>query len=358
MGICGSNLTAEEKDARKKDHNKNRQIEYSLQTDHQADQQINKLLLLGSGESGKSTLFKQMITLYGPGFAEEDRKTYREIIYSNVITNIKTLAVQSSNPQWGGKVDPSLTASIKFIGDLKGDSRIDSKVGGHIKALWKDKGIKETFENRAKFQLTDNADWYFDRIDEISSEGYIPSQGDVLRSRIRTTGIVENDFAIEGNKFKMFDVGGQRNERKKWIHCFENVTAVLFVAAISAYDQTLYEDETTNRMVEALNLFEEICNSRWFRDTSMVLFLNKSDLFQRKILKVPLNVCFPEYDGDNSYEHTTGYLIQQFEARNRNQDKTIYTHITCATNTDNISAVFNAVKDIIIRRSLNEAGLV
>jgi len=70
----------------------------------------------------------------------------------------------------------------------------------------------------------------------------------------------------------MFDVGGQRNERKKWIHCFENVTAVLFVAAISAYDQTLYEDETTNRMVEALNLFEEICNSRWFRDTSMVLF--------------------------------------------------------------------------------------
>jgi len=299
-----------------------------------------------------------MITLYGPGFAEEDRKTYREIIYSNVITNIKTLCVQCSNPQWGGKVDPSLAPSIKFILEIKGDSRIEAKVGGHIKLLWKDRGIKQTFDNRAKFQLTDNADWYFDRIDEISKEGYIPSQGDVLRARVRTTGIVENDFAIEGNKFKMFDVGGQRNERKKWIHCFENVTAVLFVAAISAYDQTLYEDETTNRMVEALNLFEEICNSRWFRDTSMVLFLNKSDLFAKKIEKVPLTVCFPEYTGDNSYEQTTNYLIQQFESRNRNPDKHVYTHITCATNTDNVSAVFNAVKDIIIRRSLNEAGLV
>jgi len=156
----------------------------------------------------------------------------------------------------------------------------------------------------------------------------------------------------------MLDVGGQRNERKKWIHCFENVTAVLFVVAISAYDQTLYEDETTNRMVEAINLFEEICNSRWFRDISMVLFLNKSDLFIKKIQKVPLTVCFPEYTGENSYEETTNYLIGQFEAKNRNPDKTIYPHITCATNIDNVSAVFNAVKDIIIRKTLNEAGLV
>jgi hypothetical protein len=81
-------------------------------------------------------------------------------------------------------------------------------------------------------------------------------------------------------------------------HCsFENVTAVLFVAAISEYDQVLYEDENTNRMVEALNLFEEICNSRWFRETSMILFLNKRDLFGEKIQKVPLSKYFPDYAG-------------------------------------------------------------
>jgi guanine nucleotide-binding protein G(i) subunit alpha len=48
-------------------------------------------------------------------------------------------------------------------------------------------------------------------------EGYIPSEQDVLRTRVRTTGIVENDFVIDGNQFKMFDVGGQRNERKKYL---------------------------------------------------------------------------------------------------------------------------------------------
>jgi len=163
---------------------------------------------------------------------------------------------------------------------------------------------------------------------------------------------------IDGNQFKMYDVGGQRNERKKWIHCFENVTAVLFVAAISEYDQVLYEDENTNRMVEALNLFEEICNSRWFRDTSMILFLNKRDLFAEKVKKVPLSVCFTEYNGPNTYEAGTVFIKDQFESKNRNPEKQVYSHITCATDTDNVAAVFNAVKDIIIRKSLNEAGLV
>ena len=142
------------------------------------------------------------------------------------------------------------------------------------------------------------------------------------------------------------------------IHCFENVTAVLFVAAISEYDQVLYEDENTNRIVEALNLFEEICNSRWFRETSVILFLNKRDLFAEKCKKVSLSVCFPDYTGDDSYEAGVEYLQEQFEMKNRNSDKQVYTHVTCATDTDNIGAVFNAVKDIIIRKSLNEAGLV
>lgn len=73
----------------------------------------------------------------------------------------------------------------------------------------------------------------------------------------------------------MFDVGGQRSERKKWIHCFENVTAIVFLVAISEYDQMLYEDESINRMQEALVLFDSICNSRWFVRTSIILFLNK-----------------------------------------------------------------------------------
>lgn len=323
--------------------------------EHQQDQQINKLLLLGAGESGKSTLFKQMISIYGKGFPEADRLTYLPIIYNNIITAMKTLCKQSEHYM---AVAEQNRVSKQIVEELKGDEELTPDLAAHIDALWHDEGIQNTYAARSFFQLTDSAKYFFDKIRDVTVEGYCPTQQDVLRSRVRTTGIVENEFEIDGNKFKMFDVGGQRNERKKWIHCFENVTAVLFVAAISEYDQVLYEDENTNRMVEALNLFDEICNSRWFRDTSMILFLNKRDLFAEKIQKVSISVCFPDYDGDNSYENASDYIREQFEQRNRNKEKQIYTHITCATDTDNIAAVFNAVKDIIIRQSLNDAGLV
>lgn len=63
-------------------------------------------------------------------------------------------------------------------------------------------------------------------------------------------------------KFRVFDVGGQRAERRKWINCFDNVTSVIFVAAISEYDQVLFEDPSKNRVEEAVELFEEICANK------------------------------------------------------------------------------------------------
>jgi len=357
MGICGSSdgLTNEERALRKAEKDRSRALESKMTSDHSADQQINKLLLLGAGESGKSTLFKQMITIYGKGFPEAERKSYTSIIFNNMIMSIKTLCQQSATY---GPLSAANEKSKRAIDELKGDEDIDKALGAVIKAVWTDPGIQATYQQRSLYQLTDSAAYFFDKVDEVCERGYLPTEQDILRCRVRTTGIVENDFVIDGNQFKMYDVGGQRNERKKWIHCFENVTAVLFVAAISEYDQVLYEDENTNRMVEALNLFEEICNSRWFRDTAMILFLNKRDLFAEKIKKVPLSVCFAEYKGVDSYEAGTAYIKDQFESKNRNPEKQVYSHITCATDTDNVAAVFNAVKDIIIRKSLTEAGLV
>jgi len=135
---------------------------------------------------------------------------------------------------------------------------------------------------------------YFDSIARIGSRNYMPSDQDVLRSRVKTTGITETTFQIGELKYRMFDVGGQRSERKKWIHCFENVTAIVFLVAISEYDQMLYEDESINRMQEALVLFDSICNSRWFVRTSIILFLNKVSLcssFASLASHLPQSTC-------------------------------------------------------------------
>jgi len=120
----------------------------------------------------------------------------------------------------------------------------------------------------------------------------------------------------------------------------------------------LFEDQDTNRMDEALNLFDEICNSRWFKKTSMILMLNKRDLFAEKIKKKPLTICFKDYKGLNTFEAASTYIQRQFEGRNKSPTKQVYTHITCATDTDNMRHVINAVKDILIRKNLQEGGLL
>ena len=203
---------------------------------------------------------------------------------------------------------------------------------------------------------------YFDSVDRISLPDYVPNDQDVLRSRVKTTGITETTFIIGDLTYRMFDVGGQRSERKKWIHCFENVTTILFLVAISEYDQLLFEDETVNRMQEALTLFDSICNSRWFTKTSIILFLNKIDRFKEKLPVSPMKNYFPDYEGSlvsaaivsrtftdfpatggPDYNSACEYILNRFVSLNQQETKQIYTHFTCATDTQQIRFVMNAV---------------
>lgn len=317
-----------------------------MQAQDQADAQVNKLLLLGAGDSGKSTLFKQMKSIYGPGFTERERRSYVSSIHNNVILSIKTLTLQSSSFGTIHNQDAK-----QAITELKEDTVLDEAMAVHIKNMWADPVIQETFQHRSTFQLSDSTQYYFGRLDDLVRPGYVPTQQDVLRSRVPTTGIIENSFEIDGNIFRMWDVGGQRSERKKWIHCFEGVTAVLFVASISAYDQYLYEDADTSHMTEALALYEDIANNEWFQETAVILFLNKKDLFQEKLKVVPLNKYFPAYTG-STYEEAIQFMIDLFHVRNHQKHKEFYYHVTCATDTNQVRDVFDDVKDIIIKRVL------
>jgi len=242
----------------------------------------------------------------------------------------------------------------RFLEDDYFNGELSPQIAKDIKTLWSDPGIKKTYSRSAEFQLNDSAEYYFTEIDRLAASGYVPSVDDVLRSRAKTTGIIETEFTVAKTKFTLVDVGGQRSERRKWMHCFQDVTAVIFVVALSEYDLKLYEDETTNRMHEALKLFKDICNTKWFTDTAIILFLNKKDLFEAKIKKVPLTVCFEEYTGPNTYEEAARYIEDQFLAQNENPKKLIYTHRTCATDTDNVSVVFKAVQDIILNKIIDK----
>jgi len=341
----------------KEERLKQKMIESQLRRDKKKLESEFKLLLLGGGESGKSTIAKQMKIIHLNGFSEEERKTYKDIIHSNVIMSMRSLVLAAERFGLELKPENKERAAVFTTNSILAEQELTPKISEHVKELWADPAIKKCYERANEFQLSDSSAFYFDQVDRLTGD-FTPSEQDVLRARAKTTGISEIEFDIEGNRFRMVDVGGQRSERKKWIHCFQDVTAVIFCVALSEYDLKLYEDETVNRMHESIKLFDEICNSRWFARTSIILFLNKSDIFKEKVKRVDLNVCFADYEGGLSYDNAAKYITEKFVNLNRDTaTKMVYPHITCATDTDNIRFVFNAVKDIILTQVLKQTGM-
>jgi len=329
---------------------RNRQINRDIFMDRKNQNKVVKLLLLGAGDSGKSTIAKQMKIIHLDGFSEEELIAYKDTIANNILTAIRTLIHQ--NIKFGYQFLPENLPRVQRISDIPRDSQpfITRSIGEDIMVLWKDPSIQRTFLRSSEYQLNDSTQYYMEALDRISSAGYIPIVQDVLRSRVKTAGVLETTFEVEDIVFKLVDVGGQRSERRKWIHCFEDVTAIIFCVALSEYDLMLYEHNETNRMHESLQLFKELCNSKWFAKTSFVMFFNKKDIFAEKIKRVPLTVCFPEYSGTQEFKDTSEFIIAKFLAVK--EHKQVYTHLTCATDTSNVIIVFNAVRDIILDKTL------
>lgn len=333
---------------------RNKEIDNQLNRHGKMLKEEVKLLLLGPGESGKSTIFKQMkIIQTDGGYSPEELASYKYIVYGNCITQMKVIvnaaqkldiATEPQNAERAANI-----AKIPAAGDAW-----SQQVAEDIKALWNDSGIETTFKQRDRaFQLNDSAQYFFSNVDRFMDPDYLPTEQDVLRARVRTTGIEEAIFDFDDISFRMLDVGGQRSERRKWIHCFDCVTAVIFCASMSEYDQTLREDDSQNRMKESLLLFDEICNSPWFRDTAFILFLNKTDLFREKIQRVDLSVCFPNYHGGCNFDAASAFIKARFLEQNTSPH-VIYTHFTCAISTENVEFVFKCVRETILKKVLNE----
>uniref|UniRef100_A0A8D3ARD6 Guanine nucleotide-binding protein G(O) subunit alpha n=1 Tax=Scophthalmus maximus TaxID=52904 RepID=A0A8D3ARD6_SCOMX len=290
----GCTLSAEERAAL----DRSKAIEKNLKEDGLTAAKDVKLLLLGAGESGKSTIVKQMKIIHEDGFSGDDVKQYKPVVYSNTIQSLAAIvrAMDTLGLEYG---DKERKADAKMVCDvvsrMEDTEPYSAELLSAMIRLWSDAGIQECFSRAREYQLNDSAQYYLDSLDRIGATDYQPTEQDILRTRVKTTGIVETHFTFKNLHFRLFDVGGQRSERKKWIHCFEDVTAIIFCVALSGYDQVLHEDETTNRMHESLKLFDSICNNKWFNDTSIILFLNKKDIFESKICKSPLSICFPEY---------------------------------------------------------------
>ncbi|XP_075583347.1 guanine nucleotide-binding protein subunit alpha-14 [Pelecanus crispus] len=354
--MAGCCLSAEEKESQRI----SAEIERQLRRDKRDARRELKLLLLGTGESGKSTFIKQMRIIHGSGYTEDDRKGFTKLVYQNIFTAMQAMirAMDTLKIQYTSKENEESAQMIKEV-EVDKVTVLERKQVEAIKKLWEDPGIQECYDRRREYQLSDSAKYYLTDLDRIAMPSFVPTQQDILRVRVPTTGIIEYPFDLENIIFRMVDVGGQRSERRKWIHCFESVTSIIFLVALSEYDQVLAECDNENRMEESKALFKTIITYPWFLNSSVILFLNKKDLLEEKIMYSHLISYFPEYTGPKQdVKAARDFILKLYQDQNPDKEKVIYSHFTCATDTENIRFVFAAVKDTILQLNLREFNLV
>ncbi|KAJ3241161.1 guanine nucleotide-binding protein subunit alpha [Chytriomyces hyalinus] len=441
MGNCGSAETAVAAAASK-------EIDNQLKAEQKNSQQNIKLLLLGPGETGKSTVLKQFKLIYGDGYSQHEKIAFRTTILTNVMTCALSLInamdmlkipynfdptapipttddpddeenalgeedrirdergsaeevcenefeyepeqsrkfsdrnalIESEIPKIenplakyaakmyrksGGRnkqtgPGPTASAIVKgfdmSFGISPGETLPDEIVNA-VEVVWKDSGIQYCYARANEYQLVDCCAYFLSRAKEVCHPEYNPTEQDILNTRQMTTTVTETKILVEKKLFRIFDVGGQRGERKKWAPYFDDVDAIIYLVAISSYDQVCLEDSSTNRMVESMNLFDSICNHPLFKMTEMIVFMNKIDLFKEKLEKTPISQYFPTYQGPNTYEACSEYFASRFIALNLFPEKSIYLHFTWATDTKQIKAVLAIVNHSILRGNLTKAGL-
>ncbi|XP_024115581.1 guanine nucleotide-binding protein subunit alpha-12a [Oryzias melastigma] len=351
---------AQEREAKRR----SREIDAMLARERRAVRRLVKILLLGAGESGKSTFLKQMRIINGQEFDQKALLDFRDTIYENILKGMRVLVDardklgitwQSCENEKQGMLVMSWEGRVGASGVEPSEFQLYVMA---LSSLWADAGIQEAYARRSEFQLSESVKYFLDNLDRIGQLSYIPSRQDILFARKATKGIVEHDFVIKKIPFKMVDVGGQRSQRQKWFQCFDGITSILFMVSSSEYDQVLMEDRRTNRLVESMNIFETIVNNKLFLNVSIILFLNKTDLLVEKIRTVDIRKNFPEFRGDpRRLEDVQAFLVQSFSRKRRNRGKPLFHHFTTAVDTENIRFVFHAVKDTILQENLKDIML-
>lgn len=310
------------------------------------------IAMYGTGESGKSTILKQMKVIHQGGFSTEELDSYRADIYRNIHESIILLLDTIDYTEL--TQDPKTLDSVKIVRFFKpiygALEHLPLEYVEAVNFLWIELIRARYYIICRKNYILDSAPYFLDAIFRIGSENYVPTNNDVLHARLTTSGISEYNFIASDLAVKMFDVGGQRPERKYWVETYNNVTTLIFCVSLSEYDQVLMEDSRQNRLVESLQLWKNIINSSWFQRTSIVLFLNKKDLFRRKLKYHPLELFFPQFKKlqgksiteDQVFEYSKNFILQLFLGLNYNR-LPIYPYVTCATDTNNINSIFTAV---------------
>ena len=218
----GCTTSAEEKRAQEY----SRRLDRQLKEDAERIAKDVKLLLLGAGESGKSTIVKQMKIIHQDGYTKEDFVQYRPVVYSNTIQSLgaiiramNMLSIQFADDERAER-EADVARVLEVIQRMKDTEPFDAQLLACMKRLWMNESVQVCFMRSNEYQLNDSAQYFLDQLERIGSTDFLPTEQDILRTRVKTTGIVEINFSFKNLNFRyvclsITSFNGQLNLRRK-----------------------------------------------------------------------------------------------------------------------------------------------
>ncbi|XWS45338.1 hypothetical protein CRYUN_Cryun15aG0127900 [Craigia yunnanensis] len=313
--------------------------------DYLEQRTLQKILLVGSTGSGSSTIFKRAKILYKDvPFSEDERENIKLTIQTNVYGYLgillegrdrfeeeslaemrkrkcsKDTDPEGSSDDGDGKTIYSIGPRLKAFSDWL----LKTMVSGNLEAifpastreyaplveeLWKDAAIQATYNRRSELEMLPSvASYYLEQAVEILRMDYEPSDLDILYAEGVTSsnGLACVDFSFPHSSHDdNIDTADQHDsllryqlirvqarglgENCKWLEMFEDVGLVIFCVALSDYDQ--FSSDGTNKMLLSRKFFESIVTHPTFDQMDFLLILNKFDLFEEKVERIPLTRC-------------------------------------------------------------------
>lgn len=263
------------------------------------------------------------------------------------------------------------TASPGALRKLKSkDDEITEVIAGcheDMVALWEDSVIKDMLARR-KTRMEESPGFFLADAERIAARNYQPTDDDIIRARLRTVGVQEYKFVFEngrtvGQEWRLYDVGGTRSSRAAWYPYFDDVDAIIFLAPISCFDEKLAEDRRVNRLEDSYLLWKSVCSCKLLARTQMILFLNKCDLLQAKLMRgVRVRDSVPSFgERRNDLATVTKYFQQHFKEISKQYSpvpRTFYVHLTSVVDTRATAVTLGAVEESILRNHLRRADLM
>ena len=333
-----------------------------------------KLLLLGGGNVGKSTIFRQMNLLYGEGFTPAHKLQARSLIYENILetafvlaSNVNDLDIVEDDPLMDNadKIQRFLIDFRLAISDANNNSKVSSvdhksvvvseDIWISVESILNDKRCVPLLEN-PKLDLVQSASYLVEHFSRIRSIEFMPTDQDCLRLRRSTQGDAKLTFDIDlkemdaSLRVTCVDVGGQAHEQVMWPKHAADLNAIVYIAAVSEYNNI--RDGGISLLQEQFELLSNVCNSSDFKNATIITLLNKSDLLEAKVAKsdqdaFKFSKYFSDYDGSDGDKDA---IISFFKSR--------VEQIVRSSKIGNVTAKYPNFDDIVIETTAIDTGMM